>query len=114
MVVTYYFINLLPVISKTGIIGIILTTTLVIFLLNYLYHTVKNKKILKKANFYNILLITLPIYMTIFYTKIQSVKTTSSLNIKYCETNFLILTIILGTIIVSSKTLIYKNKNSKK
>ena len=111
LVILYLIIQMLPLILESSWQGIILITSLTIFLMVRLYFYLPENQELTKMPIYNILIISITLYFLLIYFRIFMAidfkrYLLDTISIKYCKTNFLILSCSLIGVVLNS--ILYK------
>ena len=111
LVILYLIIQMLPLILESSWQGIILITSLTIFLMVRLYFYLPENRELTKMPIYNILIISITLYFLLIYFRIFIAidfkrYLLNTVSIKYCKTNFLILSCSLIGVVLNS--ILYK------
>ena len=111
LVILWLIIQLLPLILKSSWQGVLLITTLTIFLMVRLYFYLPENQELTKMPIYNILIIFITLYFLLIYFRIFIAidfkrYLLNTVSIKYCKTNFLILSCSLIGVVLNS--ILYK------
>ena len=111
LVILYLIIQMLPLILESSWQGIILITSLTIFLMVRLYFYLPENQELTKMPIYNILIIFITLYFLLIYFRIFIAidfkrYLLNTVSIKYCKTNFLILSCSLIGVVLNS--ILYK------
>ena len=111
LVILYLIIQMLPLILESSWQGIILITSLTIFLMVRLYFYLPENRGLTKMPIYNILIIFITLYFLLIYFRIFIAidfkrYLLNTVSIKYCKTNFLILSCSLIGVVLNS--ILYK------
>ena len=111
LVILLFTIELLPLILKSSWQGVLLITTLTIFLMVRLYFYLPGNQQLTKMPIYNILIIIITLYFLIIYFRIFIAidfkrYLLNEISIEYCKTNFLILSCSLSGVVINS--ILYK------
>ncbi len=107
IVILYLIIQMLPLILNSSWQGILLITSLTIFLMTRLYFYLPENQALTKMPIYNILIIVITLYFLLIYFRIFMAidfkrYLLSNVSIKYCKTNFLILSCSLIGVVFNS------------
>lgn len=95
--ITYLFVQMLPIIVQSGWQGIIFFFSTILLLITELI-ILLDKNQVKEFYSYNIFIILLAMYLSLIYYKIYSINPTSislyyNIDIKFCQRNYLIITI---------------------
>ena len=111
LVILYLIIQMLPLILESSWQGIVLITSLTIFLMIRLYFYLPENQGLTKMPIYNILIIFITLYFLLIYFRIFIAidfkrYLLNTVSIKYCKTNFLILSCSLIGVVLNS--ILYK------
>ena len=111
LVILYLIIQMLPLILESSWQGIILITSLTIFLMVRLYFYLPENQGLTKMPIYNILIISITLYFLLIYFRIFMAidfkrYLLNTVSIKYCKTNFVILSCSLIGVVLNS--ILYK------
>ena len=111
LVILYLIIQMLPLILESSWQGILLITSLTIFLMVRLYFYLPENQGLTKMPIYNILIIFITSYFLLIYFRIFMAidfkrYLLNTVSIKYCKTNFLILSCSLIGVVLNS--ILYK------
>ena len=111
LVILYLIIQMLPLILVSSWQGIILITSLTIFLMVRLYFYLPENQGLTKMPIYNILIIFITLYFLLIYFRIFMAidfkrYLLNTISIKYCKTNFVILSCSLIGVVLNS--ILYK------
>ncbi len=107
LVILYLIIQMLPLILQSSWQGILLITSLTIFLMVRLYFYLPGNSGLTKMPIYNILIIFITLYFLLIYFRIFMAidfkrYLLNTISIKYCKTNFLILSCSLIGVVLNS------------
>ena len=107
LVILYLIIQMLPLILSSSWQGIVLITSLTIFLMVRLYFFLPENSELTKMPIYNILIIVITLYFLLIYLRIFMAidfkrYLLDTISIKYCKTNFLILSCSLIGVVINS------------
>lgn len=101
----------MPLIFESSWQGLLFLFTIFIFIILELYLVVKEKKIIKNAWYYNILLIMITMYLSIIYYKIYSIKSSLyGINLSYCKNNYLIISLVFIFIMFNMAIIKYVKK----
>ena len=114
---------MLPYIYQSGWPGILFLVMLVLFVSSTLWSLLSNRAIFKEMVSYNLIIIALTLYFAVITARLLldprlQISTLYTVNIEYCQTNFIILSfvmlgIVLNTIILylnSEFFYVYKKK----
>lgn len=94
--------NMIPLIFKSKIYGIIYLLFIITLLICELFALIKFKNVLKKNFSYNLFLILITTYISIIYYKIYSINSSViyNLDIKYLGYNYLFLSLIVLIVLI--------------
>lgn len=99
VILTFITSQMLPIIYKTSFQGLIYLISVVGLLIFEITELIVSKKNIKKTYSYNILIISITIYLGIIYCTIYNNNALNS--VKYYKDNFLIISILILLTIIS-------------
>ena len=111
---------MLPYIYQSGWPGILFLVMLVLFVSSTLWSLLSNRAIFKEMVSYNLIIIALTLYFAVITARLLldprlQISTLYTVNIEYCQTNFIILSfvmlgIVLNTIILYLNSEFFEQK----
>lgn len=115
---------MLPYIYQSGWPGILFLVMLVLFVSSTLWSLLSNRAIFKEMVSYNLIIIALTLYFAVITARLLldprlQISTLYTVNIEYCQTNFIILSfvmlgIVLNTIILYLNSEFFEQKKKKR
>ena len=115
---------MLPYIYQSGWPGILFLVMLVLFVSSTLWSLLSNRAIFKEMVSYNLIIIALTLYFAVITARLLldprlQISTLYTVNIEYCQTNFIILSfvmlgIVLNTIILYLNSEFFEQKKRKR
>lgn len=115
---------MLPYIYQSGWPGILFLVMLVLFVSSTLWSLLSNRAIFKGMVSYNLIIIALTLYFAVITARLLldprlQISTLYTVNIEYCQTNFIILSfvmlgIVLNTIILYLNSEFFEQKKKKR
>ena len=115
---------MLPYIYQSGWPGILFLVMLVLFVSSTLWSLLSNRAIFKEMVSYNLIIIALTLYFAVITARLLldprlQISTLYTVNIEYCQTNFIILSFVmlgigLNTIILYLNSEFFEQKKKKR
>ena len=115
---------MLPYIYQSGWPGILFLVMLVLFVSSTLWSLLSNRAIFREVVSYNLIIIALTLYFAVITARLLldprlQISTLYTVNIEYCQTNFIILSfvmlgIVLNTIILYLNSEFFEQKKKKR